>query len=144
MDQAIDKMNKYLKEQHLAHLATFARYSDLIHVEYIGRWTLDESEIASYVEETFKAFDSEIAQAKTPDDKITAIARLFQILEWRHPFPDGQGRTDLTLLRKILTEHGFNPAILEYPYVSTFSTLEGWVKYLKEGMEKWQVEFARV
>jgi hypothetical protein len=139
-DKAIDEMNKYLKEQHVAHFVRFERYGDLIYIKYGSALT----QIVSDVEKAFKAFDTEIARAKTSDDKIIAIARLFQIVEWRHPFPDGQTRTDFILLNKLLCQHGFNPAILKYPFASSFSTLEGWVDYLKEGMEKWQVAFARV
>jgi len=68
------------------------------------------------------------------------IAELFQNLEWLHPFFDGQGRTDLVLLAKLLTENGFNPSILYDPYYSTFEPLEKWISYLKEGMEAWKRE----
>lgn len=68
------------------------------------------------------------------------IAELYQNLEWLHPFFDGQGRTDLVLLAKLLTENGFNPSILYYPYYSTFEPLEKWISYLKEGIEAWKKE----
>jgi hypothetical protein len=72
--------------------------------------------------------------------KLVLIADLFQKLELMHPFPDGQGRTDLLLLSKLLAENGFTPAILDEPYMSSFSSLEDWVDYLIEGMQKWQKE----
>lgn len=68
------------------------------------------------------------------------IAELFQNLEWLHPFFDGQGRTDLVLLAKLLTEQGFNPSILYYPYFSTFEPLEKWIAYLEKGIEAWKKE----
>lgn len=71
---------------------------------------------------------------------LKCIAELFQNLEWLHPFFDGQGRTDLVLLAKLLTENGFNPSILYNPYYSTFEPLEKWISYLKEGIEAWKVE----
>jgi hypothetical protein len=69
--------------------------------------------------------------------KLRLIADLYQKLEWLHPFIDGQGRTDLILLSKLLSEHGFNPAILDEPYVSSYVPLADWCKYLREGMSKW-------
>jgi len=72
------------------------------------------------------------------DEKITLIADLYQMLEWLHPFPDGQGRTDLVLLCKLLCEQGLNPAILEQPYMSSYSTLQEWKDYLVKGMLLWK------
>lgn len=77
------------------------------------------------------------------NDKILAIAHLYQILEWLHPFIDGQGRTDLVLLAKLLCEEGFNPLILEKPYFSSWSTLPEWKDYLLKGMELWREEKAK-
>ena len=71
------------------------------------------------------------------EQKLTLIADLFQKLDWAHSFPDGQGRTDLIFLGKLLSENGFNPAILEDPYISTYTHLADWVEYLKEGMLLW-------
>ncbi len=72
--------------------------------------------------------------------KLVLIENLFQNLEWLHPFRDGQGRTDLLLLAKLLSENGFTPAILDEPYMSSFSSREDWLAYLKEGMHKWEEE----
>ncbi len=72
--------------------------------------------------------------------KLVAIGKLYYALEWGHPYPDGQGRTDLLLLAKLLSENGFTPAILEEPYMSSFSSARDWIAYLEEGMQKWQNE----
>jgi hypothetical protein len=72
--------------------------------------------------------------------KLVLIDNLYQNLEWLHPYPDGQGRTDLLLLAKLLCENGFTPAILDEPYMSSFSSREDWLAYLKEGMLKWGEE----
>jgi fido (protein-threonine AMPylation protein) len=74
------------------------------------------------------------------DEKIDAIADLFQLLEWLHPFFDGQGRTDLVLMAKLLSEQGFNPTILDQPYTSTWSSFPKWKEYLRQGMEHWRQE----
>lgn len=99
--------------------------------------------VENVVQTLFDQFSKSIVNAKSDDEKIMLIADLYQMLEWTHPFPDGQGRTDLVLLSKLLTEHGFNPPILERPYFSTWSTLEEWTAYLKRGIEKWQNERAK-
>ena len=75
--------------------------------------------------------------------KLVLIGRLYYALEWGHPFPDGQGRTDLLLLAKLLSENGFTPAFLDEPYMSSFSSVEDWIAYLEEGMQKWQNETLR-
>lgn len=72
--------------------------------------------------------------------KVGVIADLFQKLEWLHPFRDGQGRTDLVLQAKLLSEEGLNPAILEDPYFSTCSLHEEWKEYLIQGMQQWKKE----
>jgi len=77
-------------------------------------------------------------------DKVEAIADLFQKLEWLHPFPDGQGRTDLVLQAKLLSEEGLSPAILQNPYVSTYLPLPEWKAHLLEGIKKWKEEKGRV
>ncbi len=74
------------------------------------------------------------------EKKLVLIENLYQNLEWLHPYADGQGRTDLLLLAKLLSENGFTPAILEEPYMSSFSSREEWFAYLKEGMQKWEEE----
>ncbi len=72
--------------------------------------------------------------------KLILIVDLYQKLEWLHPYPDGQGRADLLLLSKLLSENGFTPAILDEPYMSSFSSREDWLAYLKQGMQKWEEE----
>jgi hypothetical protein len=94
-----------------------------------------------------KSIDSSISSESSQenvrlllDKKLDAIAELYQLLEWLHPFTDGQGRTDLVLLSKLLVDEGFTPAILELPYMSTTSLPSDWVKYLQHGMERWKEE----
>lgn len=89
----------------------------------------------------FVQFNKNITSADLPEKKIRCIADLFQTLEWLHPFRDGQTRTDLVLLSKLLCEQGFNPAFLEEPSASSFCFLDEWVSYLKNGMAQWREEF---
>ncbi len=67
-----------------------------------------------------------------------AIAELFQHLEWFHPYLDGQGRTDLILLAKLLTDYGLHPAILIRPYDSSVYPFAKWDKLLIQGLKLWE------
>lgn len=93
----------------------------------------------SVVEKCFENYYYSIENSNS-DSSLRATALLYQQLEWLHPFKDGQGRTDLILLSKLLVENGFNPAILHEPYFSTFQPFESWVAYLKKGIAKWKEE----
>jgi len=107
------------------------------------------NEIEEIVNTLINQYNDKINKLPSPYDQrnteenelaIRSIAELFQNLEWLHPFFDGQGRTDLILLAKLLSENGFNPSILYQPYFSTFEPIENWISYLKEGIEAWKKE----
>lgn len=72
------------------------------------------------------------------EEKVNHIADLFQRLEWLHPFQDGQGRTDLVILAKLLSEENSHPLILKHPYASTYSLLHEWQDNLKTGLKCWE------
>lgn len=82
-------------------------------------------------------FNEEIGTV-SEEAKLQAIAKLFQTLEWLHCYCDGQGRTDLILLAKLLCQHGFTPAIIDPLFASSTVTLDEWVICLKNGMERWK------
>jgi hypothetical protein len=88
-------------------------------------------------------FYREVKGATTPDQKLWAIARLQQRLEWLHPVRDGTARTSTALMNKFLTDYGFHPAILEYPHVSSSYGLAQWKQYLQNGLLKWEQQRAR-
>lgn len=69
---------------------------------------------------------------------FTPVAHLFQMLEWLHPAQDGQGRTELVVRARLLCEVGENPAILNEPYVSTYSQLSEWLENVLIGIEEWK------
>lgn len=92
----------------------------------------------------FNVFIKEISDLQDMSDssaikkqKLKLVAELYQMLEWVHPFPDGQGRTDLFVLSKTASEVGLTPSILEDPYASSVLPLATWIKYLENGMQKW-------
>ncbi len=88
-------------------------------------------------------FYQEVESATTPDQRLLAIARLHQRLEWLHPVRDGTARTSTALMNKFLTDYGFHPAILEYPHVSSSYGLAQWKQYLQNGLLKWEEQRAR-
>lgn len=49
---------------------------------------------------------------------------LYQRLEWLHPFYDGQGRTDIIILQKLLKDHGYPMVEMYDPYLSTYLTVD--------------------
>ncbi len=86
----------------------------------------------------------ELGKATTPDQKLMAIAKLQQRLEWLHPPCDGSSRTNTLLMNKLLTEHGFHPALLKFPHVSSTYGLNKWKLYLQQGLIHWENECARL
>lgn len=85
-------------------------------------------------------FYREVERATSFDEKLWAIARFQQRLEWLHPVRDGTSRTSTILMNKLLTDYGFHPVILEYPHVSSSYGLARWKQYLQNGLIKWEQE----
>lgn len=83
-------------------------------------------------------FYQEANQAQTDDQRLAAIAKLRQRLEWLHPPRDGSGRTCCLVMNKLLVEYGFHPALLEYPYFSNSHHLSLWTEDLKLGLRNWE------
>jgi hypothetical protein len=82
-------------------------------------------------------FYADMQKASIEDDKLMAIAKFIQHLEWLHPPQDGCGRIDTALLNFLLTKYGFNPVILQFPYVSSCRGLVEWITWLRKGMDQW-------
>jgi hypothetical protein len=74
----------------------------------------------------------------TPDERLGVIAAFHKQLEYMHPFNDGNTRTNLALLNKILVEYGFVPVILDNQNLSYAQTVSDWEDHLWKGMRRWQ------
>lgn len=85
-----------------------------------------------------KRFYDELSPASNDDAKLHAIARFTKHEQWLHPVPDGCGRVGLLFLNKHLTENGFHPVILDYPFNSSIMTHDGWVNNIKKGLKTWE------
>lgn len=151
----IDELNNYLSEtcknMGVKNIATFRIISDalsnILHLDYAK---LTPEEHQQIVQMLFDEYNNKIDEINSNSQKfhvtgnsqinakIEAVAHLFQMLEWLHPFQDGQGRIDLVVQAKLLCEVGANPAILNEPYVSSLSLLSEWLESLLFGIEEWK------
>ena len=102
---------------------------------------MPREEVANFMQFFIEAFYQEIERVQGDEEaKLTAIARFSQRLEWLHPTKDGSGRTDMAVLNKLLTEHGFHPAIIDHPWNDVTLPLASWKAYLRESLNKWERE----
>jgi len=136
LDAKIDSINQYITKRSkplgVSRIAYLTRHHEKIQIGYKG------INLSHIVERLFAEYSKKISECRTDKEKIRCIADVFQVLEWTHPFKDGQGRTDLILLSKLLAENGLNPPILDKPYFSSVSTLDDWADYLEKGIIKWR------
>ncbi len=100
--------------------------------------TMNRMQIRHVFNKFLNEFYQEIEQSTTPDQKLWAIAKLQQRLEWLHPVRDGTARTSTVLMNKFLTDCGFHPAILEYPHRSSSLSMAQWKEYLQDALLKWE------
>jgi len=136
----LEEIRETLKIEH--PLVSIKKTDQIIYVFYKYNKIDDIEAIANKI---FNEYYKNLEQPTDSEEEkleaaLKAIASLFQKLEWLHPFADGQGRTDLILLSKLLVEQGFNPPIFYDPYLSTTSTLNDWIDYLKRGITKGREE----
>lgn len=110
-------------------------------IEYAA---LSESQVSILFNFFLTEFYYEIGHATLDNARVRAIAKLIQRLEWLHPFPDGCGRTDTALLNFLLCCYGFNPVLLDFPYVSSCMSLDEWTATVLEGMKAWRIEVAKL
>jgi hypothetical protein len=147
------ELNKYMQaistELDIKQFVSVSIYTDVIKVNYLIDYPFLLEKIVKIFFDDYNnkidGINKRIASCDNQDiikiaveEKIGVIADLFQRLEWLHPFKDGQGRTDLVLQAKLLSEEGAHPAILMKPYTSTTALLPEWQKYLIQGMKLWE------
>ena len=106
-------------------------------------WSMNRGQVRQIYNKFLSEFYGDIDRSRTSDEKLWAIAKLHQRLEWLHPVRDGTSRTSIALMNKNLTDCGFHPAILEFPHVSSSLSLGEWKAYLQAGLLKWEWYQAR-
>jgi hypothetical protein len=146
-DKRVKEVNLYVEricqELGIRKIVSIYKLHHLLYTDYLCD---DAAELEQIAERLFERYKRKIQEINSrPCDsqtlvkqKTEVIAELYQLLEWLHPFPDGQGRTDLVLMAKALSEEGLTPAILKDPYTSTYSILSEWTNHLLEGMRLWK------
>jgi hypothetical protein len=82
-------------------------------------------------------YHQQIIDCHTPDEKLHVIAKFYQHCQWLHTTTDGCGRLDVAILNMLLTQNGFHPVILDYPYMSSTHPLSEWIQCLKQGLDQW-------
>jgi len=75
-------------------------------------WELSGDET---VERTIREYQKRLSEAITDDEKLYAIARFGKMIDVQHPFGDGNMRTVVLLINKLLIENGFSPTIMPNP-----------------------------
>lgn len=114
-EKRVDYINEKLNER--IELLNKVGFCDF----YFDRGGIVADYIALNTEElTGKIIDNFNASKKTKRD----IFRLYQELEWLHPFYDGQGRTDIIVLQKLLVDNGYEMIEMYDPYLSTYLTVD--------------------
>jgi hypothetical protein len=134
IQKSINERTRKIKPEHPPIALLKREAYDQLTLYY--RFTKNEAE--EFIPALFSQYNKKIQNCSNRDEKIATIADLYQMLEWTHPFFDGQGRTDLIVLATELVKHELSPAILEEPYSSSFCSLPNWTQYLKKGIEKWE------
>ena len=106
----------------------------------IQYYPMSEEEVKTLFTYFVSLFHFERDHATKREQVFEAIGKLIPRLEWLHPVPDGCGRTDTAMLNFLLTKYGYNPVLLEYPYLSSCRSHLEWMKYLAQGMDAWKSE----
>lgn len=105
--------------------------------------TLDhEARDRQAIQGILRDYEGSIHSARSPDDKLRAMATACRALEVSHFFADGNQRTVAFLvLNKMLIENGFSPAILDDPYLfDGYRSIHELVLDIKAGMENFKRE----
>lgn len=117
-----------------------SQYRYKIRIDKEGKHSLDIFYPKKLTQENYKEIIDKIFQyyyrnLSNDEESNTAFAaQVFQWLDLLHPFEDGQGRTDLLVLGKLLSDQNRPPPILKYPYISTWVDLPTWIYYLHTGI----------
>ena len=106
-----------------------------IHMRY---HLMSSAQVRERLDQYLDEFYKEIAGATERDQKIVAIARLSQKMDWLHAVRDGSGRSCVLVLQKHLTEYIGHPGIFNYPVRMTTFSLDMWVEEIKAALSSWE------
>lgn len=89
--------------------------------------------VARKMEAIFDEYHAEVSAAASDDEKITIITKHVQRIEQLHPFADGNIRTCVILLNKLLHDHNIPLSLLLNPNKLDACDLSELVRMVKEG-----------
>lgn len=104
---------------------------------------LPAATIQAKVEAILAAGTERIAKAPGPREKITAIVELVQELEQRHPFSDGNCRTNNMFLNYLLLRENIYPTIIPDPNMLDAYSVPELVAAVIDGQRYFQREMLR-
>ncbi|PJD93619.1 MAG: hypothetical protein CK424_02145 [Legionella sp.] len=108
---------------------------------YINTMTVDiennmiHPTVSRGMEAIFDEYHADISQASTNDQKISIILKHIQRIEQLHPFLDGNMRTCVILLNKLLHDHNIPLSLLVNPNRLDACDHKELVRMLKKGQE---------
>lgn len=117
-------------------IASLTAENGFIIVSYLCNGNIEaivEKAVQLFSENYHYSEKNSLEDAEKEEKHLYSVAKLYQTLEWLHPYQDGEGRTDLLFMHWILSSI-LCPAILTWPYFSSVNTLEDWARYLKKGI----------
>ena len=94
---------------------------------------------ATRLDKAWQQYEEECAAAQGDDEVLTAIVRILRYQTIAHAWQDGNGRTIVALLNKLLIENGFYPAVLDPPAGFKFGgylSLKEAVKEVADGIAR--------
>lgn len=109
-----------------------------MHISISYRENANAADMQQKFTKLLNGYQRDIKRCVEPSQKLYVIARLYQHSQWLHTTTDGSGRLDIAVMNKNLTQNGFHPTILNYPYMCCTSTLADWVDALQDGLHLWE------
>lgn len=101
--------------------------------------TCEPDAMRARLEDAIEALYRAIDGARSPRDRILAIATFHQHLELWHPTKDGNTRRHTLVLDKLLVDHGETPAIMTEINDAYVRLPASWARMIVQGMNRWRV-----
>lgn len=123
------------EKQHLSMLTDAMKQGFTCEINHME--TVEESLIkvttSNHLDKIFIAYNTEIVQASTDDERIITICKFVQRIEQLHPFMDGNVRTCYILLNKLLNDNKLPLSLLINPNRLDCCAVDEIVTMVKEG-----------
>ncbi len=133
-----DEMNYSFKKAGISEEFKILKYEGGNFIK-VSRGELNRADVInnlfrSYYDDMTKDFPI----AMKDSQKVERIALLHKQLGYLEAFRDGNTRTNLIVLRKLMADEDLSPSIVKEPKHSKFKTLKHWAKNIKKGQKRWK------